>query len=56
MALASLARTRTVYRVSAEWLGAPVPQLTLTTWSQGRADERLLARCDHHGRWLEWLD
>ncbi|PYM14206.1 MAG: DUF2332 domain-containing protein [Candidatus Rokuibacteriota bacterium] len=56
MALASLARTRTLYRVSAEWLGAPVPQLTLTTWSQGRADERLLARCDHHGRWLEWLD
>jgi hypothetical protein len=54
--LGELAATRELYRISAEWLGAPVPQLTLTTWSRGQAHERLLARCDHHGRWLEWLD
>jgi hypothetical protein len=51
--LRELATTRELYRLSAEWLGAPVPQLTLTTWSRGEARERLLARCDHHGRWLE---
>jgi hypothetical protein len=54
--LADLASTRTIYRLSAEWLGHLLPRLTLTTWRDGQATERLLGHCDHHGRWLEWLD
>lgn len=28
--------------------------LTLTLWPGG--ETRHLARCDYHGRWIEWLD
>jgi hypothetical protein len=45
-----------VYRVSAEWLGTSHPQLELTAWQDGQAHHRLLAYCDHHGRWLAWLE
>ena len=54
--LAHLASTRALFRLSAESLDGAIPQLTLTTWPRGHADERVLARCDYHGRWLEWLD
>ena len=54
--LAEYGARRDIYRLSAEWMGAPHPQLELTAWQNGQAHHRLLAYCDHHGRWLEWLD
>lgn len=44
-----------LYYLSAEWPGPPHPRLELTTWLEGRKDHRLLAYCDPHGRWIEWL-
>jgi hypothetical protein len=44
-----------LYHLSAEWLGPPHPRLELTTWAGGRKDHYLLAYCDPHGRWIEWL-
>jgi hypothetical protein len=54
--LAEYEARRDIYRLSAEWMGAPHPQLELTAWQTGQAHHRLLAYCDHHGRWPEWLD
>lgn len=54
--LAEAGRARELYRVSAEWLGTVHPQLELTAWRDGHTAHRVLARCDPHGRWLEWLD
>jgi hypothetical protein len=48
--------SRDLFRVSIEWLGTPHPQLELTAWHNGQAQQRLLAYCDPHGQWLEWLD
>ena len=48
--------TRELYRLSAEWLGGVHPRLELTAWRDGRAEARLLAYCEPHGRWLEWVD
>lgn len=53
--LAEYGTTRDLYRVSAGRLGTPSLQLELTAWQHGRASQRLLAYCDAHGRWLEWL-
>ncbi len=50
------ARTRDLYRLSAEWLDRDGPKLELTVWQNGQAHQRLLANCHHHGEWLEWLD
>jgi hypothetical protein len=54
--LAEHGRTRELYRLSAEWLGTAHPQLELTAWPGGREAHRLLARCEPHGRWLQWLE
>jgi hypothetical protein len=54
--LAEYGATRDLYRISAEGLGRAYPHLELTAWHNGQADQRLLAYCHHHGRWLEWLD
>ncbi|MCI0548318.1 MAG: DUF2332 domain-containing protein [Candidatus Rokubacteria bacterium] len=54
--LAEHAANRELYRIAAEWLGTPHPELTLTTWRAGHTRTRLLARVDPHGRWLEWQD
>jgi hypothetical protein len=61
--LADYGATHDLYRVSAEGIrlsaqrvSNPRPQLELTAWQDGQAHQRLLAYCDHHGRWLEWLD
>ena len=47
-------RGHELYRLGAEWLGAPRPRLELTAWRGGDAEHRLLAECDPHGRWLAW--
>jgi hypothetical protein len=61
--LAEHGATRDLYRVSAEAIrlsaervNTPHPHLELTAWQHGHEHQRLLAYCDHHGRWLEWLD
>lgn len=33
--------------------GAPYATLVLTSWPGG--ETRALARCDYHGRWIEWM-
>ena len=54
--LATHSRQRPIYRVSIEWLRTEHPQLELSVYRDGvEADHRLLARCEGHGRWLEWL-
>lgn len=49
-------RQRDIYRVSAEWIETPQPQLALTAFEQGAGMEKLLANVDAHGRRVEWLD
>ncbi len=47
---------RELHRVSVEWLGAEdSPLLKLSTFEDGTEEETLLARCDDHGEWIEWL-
>ena len=54
--LTELAATKDIFfRISAEWLTPPHPKLELTTWQHGQEENRLLAYCDSHGEWLEWL-
>ncbi len=45
----------TFFRVSSEWLAPPHPKLELTTWRRGHEENRVMAYCDSHGEWLEWL-
>ena len=45
-----------LFHVSGEWLGRPYPMLELTAWEQGRRSHHILANCDPHGGWIEWLD
>ena len=54
--LESHAATRELYRLSAEWLRGDAPQLELTAWRQGQAQQQRLAHCHHHGQWLAWLE
>jgi hypothetical protein len=54
--LTELAVTKEIFfRVSAEWLVPPHPKLELTTWRHGYEENRVLAYCDTHGKWIEWL-
>jgi hypothetical protein len=48
-------RQRDLYRISMEGLMLGQPQVRLMTYTQGTAHEELLATCNPHGRWLEWL-
>jgi hypothetical protein len=50
------AADRDCFRVSGEWIGARFPRLELSWLTKGTERRRLLAHCDSHGRWLEWLD
>jgi hypothetical protein len=42
--------------VSIASIDAGGPELRLLAYRSGRKEERLLARCDAHGQWIEWLD
>jgi len=47
---------RTIYRISLEWwAGQPGPKLELETYQDGLAQGELLANCESHGRWIEWV-
>jgi hypothetical protein len=45
---------RPVWRLSMEWTKSGTP-LLLTHYSMGTAEERHIANCQSHGRWIEWL-
>jgi hypothetical protein len=53
--LAEHAARQDLYRISIEWLGHGDPCLELASWQAGVVTEHLLAHCDAHGEWLEWL-
>jgi len=57
--LAEVGATRDLYWLSSEYRpvedGGIRPTLTLVGFQGGSAEEQVLAYCDHHGRWLEWL-
>ncbi len=53
--LAACGRRRDCYRISIEMLQVGAPELRLEQWQAGRHHEALLARCNPHGAWIEWL-
>ena len=46
---------RPVYFISVEGTGDRCSELRLTTYVDGTRETELLANCNPHGRWLEWL-
>jgi hypothetical protein len=54
--VAEYGRTRDLYRVALEWWPpTPTPTVELFTSAAGETGSELLARCESHGRWVEWL-
>ena len=53
--LARIATARPLFHVSLEWESDAAPLLRLASRVDGGLDEKLLARCDAHGAWLDWL-
>jgi len=54
--VADASRERDLYRVALEWWPPnPTPTVELFTYTGGQATSELLARCESHGRWVEWL-
>ena len=57
--LADAGAERDLYWLSIEYrptaTGDASPTLTLVAFENGEHAEQILASCDHHGRWLEWL-
>lgn len=54
--LAVASAERESFRVSLEWYrGQEHPQLELYRYHQGIIQRDLLAYCESHGRWIEWL-
>ncbi len=54
--LLTASQGRTIYRISLEWwAGQPGPKLELETYRDGLALGELLATCESHGRWIEWV-
>jgi len=50
-------KERKLFLVSMEWpADSESPRLDLVSFNDGIKDEKILARCDSHGEWLEWLD
>jgi hypothetical protein len=54
--VAEHSRGRNLYRVALEWWPPhPTPTIELFTYDNGQSHNELLARCESHGRWVEWL-
>jgi hypothetical protein len=54
--LAKASRNRNLFHISFEWKpGAPTPLLTMASLEGGEKSEEILAKCQAHGEWLEWL-
>jgi hypothetical protein len=49
------ARHRDLYRISIEMLGGEHPRIDLTSYRASVRSDELLAWCDAHGAWLEWI-
>jgi hypothetical protein len=45
-----------IYRISLEWYEDDAPVIELDFFEQGEQHQTLLARCNPHGEWLEWLE
>ena len=54
--LGALAVGRPIYRLSAEWIGTEKTEFVLARYLDGAKSQRLLARVDDHGAWVEWSD
>ncbi len=53
--LADHARRRDLFRISMEWFSdQEMPEMELFTYRGSEVERELLARCESHGRWMEW--
>ena len=49
-------KQRDLYRLSQEWYnGQSQPHLHMFSYHEGQMHQELLAYCETHGRWVEWL-
>ncbi len=57
--LSEVGARRDLYWLSSEYRpvadGEMRPTLSLVVFEDGKPQEQVLAYCDHHGRWIEWL-
>ncbi len=54
--IAELSQRRNLFEISFEWWrGKEQPLLELSRISNGRRDEEVLAYCNPHGEWLQWV-
>ena len=54
--LAKASEKRHLFHISLEWpKKSETPLLSLASLSNGENTEKVLARCNAHGEWLEWL-
>ena len=57
--LSEVGARRDLYWLSSEYRpvadGEMRPTLSLVVFEDGKPQEQVLACCDHHGRWIEWL-
>jgi len=54
--LAKASEKRHLFHISLEWpKKSETPLLSLASLSNGESTEKVLARCNAHGEWLEWL-
>jgi hypothetical protein len=55
--LAKASEKRSLFHVSLEWpRNSESPLLSLASLNEGEDNERILARCNPHGEWIEWLE
>jgi hypothetical protein len=54
-AMQAASRQRTVHFLGMEGTGQDFSELRWTVYKDGERSTRVLARCNPHGRWLEWL-
>jgi hypothetical protein len=52
--LASLAKDRDIYELSAEWIGTEWTEFSLSHFRAGSKSKTLLALVDDHGEWIRW--
>jgi hypothetical protein len=54
--LAKVSEKRNLFQISLEWAkSSEAPLLILATFIRGAKTEKLLAKSQPHGEWLEWL-
>jgi hypothetical protein len=54
--LAKASQMRDLFHISFEWpKNSEAPLLSLASLVKGESTEKVLARCNAHGEWLEWL-